>query len=88
MKKYETKEVTITKTVEKVIGIVCDECKNDIPNKEYFEVTTSHNQWGNDSIDSVNELDICSLNCLTKNMNEYYKNGSHTYQYEIEQVRR
>lgn len=49
---------------------------------EYYEVTTGHHDWGNDSIDSVEHYDYCPT-CVLQAMDEYYEttNGRDTTQY-------
>lgn len=87
MKKKEIKE-TITKE-SVVTEIICDKCKKTIAKDRkavwdtHFQVTTSHHRWGNDSIDSIEHYDFCSLECLSADMNEYYTNGRDTEEYEI-----
>lgn len=87
MKEYEKKEVV---KIEKVLkAIKCDECKKDIQETDfdfYYEATTSHSLWGNDSIDSIEHLDFCSWECLTNNLGRYYTLADNSYRYEIEQV--
>lgn len=88
MVKMIRKEIEIKEVETKIVtGIQCDECNCEIyPSEDYFEVFTGHRRWGHDSVDSHEYLDICSLKCLTENMNKYYQNSSasDTYFYEIE----
>ena len=83
MRITEEKEV-IRKTVEDVtIGRKCDCCGKDIVQKEklcgegggydYFVLTTSHNDWGNDSCESFEYFDACSAACTIKMVSEYLK---------------
>ena len=87
MKRYVKKEVV---KEEKVLhAIHCDECQTDILNSNsdfYYEVTTHDRVWGLDSSESFEYLDICSFNCLTENMGEYFKNAEPTSSYDIELV--
>lgn len=73
-------------TLEKVI---CDWCKKDIPfNNEFswlkeekfkcYEVVTGHHDWGNDSCESIEYHQFCCTECLTKFLEEYYKDASDT----------
>ena len=66
----------------------CDACKKMIYKKryyndkcvlngkhervQYYKVTTGHYDWGNDSVDSIENYTICSPECLNSVMNEYY----------------
>ena len=84
------KEKYIVKTVEtKVVestDIICDECNTTIAHytedgtvyksyfDDYYDVVTGHFDWGNDSRESVKELNICPQ-CLDK-MIEAYKRRS------------
>lgn len=88
MRKYEEKEVTKTENV--LVEVVCDTCRKTIDTKDrskhYYEVTTHHSRWGNDSADTYRFLDFCSYECLLENMNDYFKNGADTDCYEIKFV--
>lgn len=81
------KEVTVTE--KRAIGkqIYCDACEKLIfdtqdidtyhdPHRhptQYWEVTTGHYDWGNDSCDSVETRQYCSKECLTKAFDQYLK---------------
>lgn len=50
----------------------CDCCKKKINNsRRYFMATIGHNDWGNDSIDSIEHKDICEK-CLNKYVKQYF----------------
>ena len=38
---------------------------------DYWQVTTGHNDWGNDSVDSISTYEICSEDCLKTLMIKY-----------------
>lgn len=74
------KEVTVTEM--RTIGhqIYCDECQKLIADTavslpkydvQYWEITTGHYDWGNDSGDSVEEHHYCSRDCLKKAFDKY-----------------
>jgi hypothetical protein len=89
MKEYEIKEVV--KKQEVLKKITCDNCDKDITETEmdyFYEVSTSHHKWGNDSIESFKEYDFCSYNCMLEHLFDYFKNAQETYKYEIEIVRK
>lgn len=44
---------------------------------EWYEVTTGHHDWGNDSIDSIKHQDIC-LDCIDEVFNDYKNRASDT----------
>lgn len=83
-------EEVIYKTRRLVEGVECDICKKYIPAQnwkapvsKYFRVTTGHNDWGNDSIDSIEHYDICP-DCINKFMTDYIFNAKGTEYMEIE----
>lgn len=39
---------------------------------KYLSVTTGNNDWGRDSVDSIETHDICSTECLAKFMQDFY----------------
>lgn len=80
--KKEMREVQVPVSEE----IVCDKCKKVI-NGSYWDVTTGHHDWGNDSIDSVDSQDICSKECLCELFEEYVKRSDHRYNTEYFEVR-
>lgn len=78
----EKKEVVV-RTVYKLAGVKCDVCGRviDSPTKEnryhrmdddhkYYSVTTGHNDWGNDSCESIEHYDVCP-DCINKFVAEY-----------------
>lgn len=54
---------------------VCDNCGKhfDITKQTgtYYSVFSGHNDWGNDSSDSIDELDACCDECLTALVNKW-----------------
>lgn len=40
---------------------------------EYFSLTTGNHDWGNDSIDSIEQEDICSEDCVKTALIRYFK---------------
>lgn len=68
-KRTQIQDVIYKKEV--TIGINCDVCKKDITGK-YWILTTHHDDWGNDSIDSFEHYDLCSKECINEKLNEYY----------------
>lgn len=71
---------------EKTIGIKCDCCWKTIypaekkkefsfllVDVEYYSITTGHCDWGNDSCDSVETKQVCSVECAQKIVDEYFK---------------
>ena len=48
----------------------CDICGKEITGP-YFEVMSSHCEWGNDSIDSIRVIDCCDSTCLHHTVDQY-----------------
>ena len=76
------KEITVKREI--LSGIKCDVCGKDI-NKGFWTLTTGHNDWGNDSCDSMINFDLCSKECVQKKLDEYFKDccGSNTHYFEL-----
>lgn len=78
MRITEEKEV-VKKSLEKVTtGRRCDFCNKEIlpvdgKKYNYFYITTSHSDWGNDSIDSIEYFDACSVECALGLAEKYLK---------------
>ena len=60
---YEKPTGTVTENVP--VGFKCDCCGTE-STKRFEQVTMNHNSWGNDSIDSYENKDYCSLECYRK----------------------
>ena len=71
---------------EKVVGVKCDICKKEITGK-FWRLTTHHNDWGNDSIDSYEHFDLCSRECINRALDDYIDDckDSYTQCFELEQ---
>ena len=84
----ETRE-PIYKITRKCTGIKCDICNKIIPvennrYRHYFEVTTGHHDWGNDSYESRTQYDICP-DCINGFVTDYLKDAYDTTRYlEVE----
>ena len=81
----EEEKVTFCKIKRTLKSVECDKCGRDIPayintpgskhdDSKYFRVTTGHNEWGNDSIESVEHQDICP-GCINKFVADYLEDG-------------
>ena len=66
----EEREEVVYRVKRKVTGVKCDKCGQVIRKNKYFEVLTGHNDWGNDSCDSVERHDICP-DCINKFVADY-----------------
>lgn len=85
MEYYSRKVRKIEKETSEIEYIRCDKCNKKISsNKRFYKVTTSHNSWGNDSVDSIREYDICEK-CISKFLKEYFDNAKYgTEEVEVE----
>lgn len=93
MSKVFGKTEEIIKTTVRVLdGIRCDKCGKVISanlintNRKaarYFKVTTGHNDWGLESPESINHVDICP-ECINEFVKSYLEKGSDTAYIEIE----
>ena len=77
MYKQERKTVTEIKLV--TVAVVCDVCKkehigNDYPDGWHM-FSTSHSEWGNDSIDSYEKFLVCSAKCYADKLKELVENA-------------
>ena len=59
---------------EQIIQIECDVCGKIIdPGQSFWDLSTSHSDWGNDSIDSHREFDLCSEKCVQTKLKDYFR---------------
>ena len=81
----EKEKVTVEREIIK--GIECDVCKRKIVGK-YWKLSTHHYDWGNDSIESYEDFDLCSPECISVMLNKYYERckRSDTQAFELEQA--
>ena len=90
-KEYETITHTVTERICVKEITYCDVCNGVIDdNNGYWELTTGHHDWGNDSGDSIENFDICSETCLREKFDEYVresmKNNWNTMYFEVEKI--
>lgn len=90
------KKLQQVKVREVVVGKKCDVCHENIPPTErgysrksfpYYNITTHHSDWGNDSVDSFEYYHACSPECALKFATEYITNcynGRNSKTIEIE----
>lgn len=85
---YEIQEVVTRNVREVPVSGQCDVCgcnlqpvdksklsihlKDDII-YDYYRITTHHHDWGNDSIESYEDHDCCSIKCALNFIENYYK---------------
>lgn len=79
----ETKIITEPRKISYVVGIRCDRCGDNIKESEvYYNVVTHHNDWGNDSIDSYENFDLCN-DCYLPFTENYFKKATGTEEINI-----
>ena len=85
----EAEEVVVRRR-KRVTGVQCDICKRIIKptrykenSSRYFEVMTGHNDWGNDSCDSISHRDICP-NCIGEFVTKYTQEADGSEYLELE----
>lgn len=85
MKYYSKKVKMIEEETTDLEYIRCDGCHEKIKEKERFwRVTTSHHSWGNDSVDSIENYDICNK-CIADFSKHYFDNATYnTEDFEAE----
>ena len=73
--------------------LVCDNCDKhiDIMKQKgtYYSILSGHREWGNDSCDSIEELDACCDECLIALVNRWLEKwkGYNTAYINIERER-
>lgn len=84
MREYKSIEKIVK--AEKLATIKCDFCGKEITGK-FWQLTTHHYDWGNDSVDSYARFDLCSRECINRALDDYIKNCevSDTQCFELEQ---
>lgn len=66
----------VYKTRREILGVKCDICNGEMRFSDiskvikYFEVATSHRDWGNDSYESLHHYSICP-GCVTRFVTGY-----------------
>jgi len=85
MIKQELKEVIKKELVG--VSYVCDNCKKEEESKKipegWVSFMSGHDEWGNDSCDSVEYLDLCSAECYIEKLNELYNDNKDYKTFEI-----
>lgn len=99
--KIQYKSTMVEQKVPYITELCCDKCKKIIKRKiscefknirkisndrvEWYDVTTGHHDWGNDSIDSIQDSNICT-DCIDDILAEFKDkaSGNTTRYIEIE----
>lgn len=86
---YEVMTHEVTERVLVGKTLCCDICKKEIAKRKgYWTLVTGHNDWGNDSCESVEHFDVCSQICLMNKFAEYIdesdKDNNNTMYFEVE----
>ena len=86
---YETKTYTKTENVMTSEKRYCDICGREITG-HHWRIRTGHYDWGNDSCDSIEYFDVCSVDCFRAVFEDYVKksnNNMNTEYFEVEHKR-
>ena len=91
MKQYTDSVVSTAYRIKRTVsGVKCDICGKIVPasklrakDSTYYEVTTGHHEWGNDSVDSIERQDVCP-NCIIPFISGYLKGKHQTLYCDIE----
>lgn len=91
MRHYSQSVITTAyKVAKKLIGVECDICNGIIPvnpkpnvHNQYFKITTGHRDWGNDSCESRETVDVCP-GCVAKFISDYLTDCSDTAYLDLE----
>lgn len=87
---YEIKEYIVRDKVLIKKRLFCDVCKQEIITSgnrcPHWSLTTGHNDWGNDSCESIMHFDLCSKECLTKKFEEYLKDSDSDHNSEYFEI--
>lgn len=65
-------------------NLICDACGKNIDifktkQRSFYHIESGHNEWGNDSIDSIEDLDACCDECLITLVNKWMKKWPESY---------
>ena len=71
----ETRQVN--KTVKIFKCLKCDICGKEFTGP-YWIANTHHDDWGNDSVDSYENFDLCSEKCVEVMFQKYMKDCKHS----------
>jgi predicted nucleic acid-binding Zn ribbon protein len=72
MRNMKYKKVTVTEVV--CTELKCDICGKDIPwHEKFYHASMGHTDWGNDSVDSIEDFDLCSDECLYEFLGKDWK---------------
>lgn len=92
MKKFEETVAMqyYKRETRKLTSVVCDECGKEfkpdrgyrVKSAEYIRVHTWHNDWGNDSCESHERMDLCK-ECAAKFVADYIMNASGSMELEL-----
>ena len=73
---------------EKVTGVKCDIC-GKTSSKEgsdgWYELMHKHEGWGNDSVDSIEYFDVCSVECYMKQLQKSIEEVGECFGAEIDE---
>lgn len=88
MTQYTESVVSTAYRIKRTVsGVKCDICGKIVPagkygqkDSMYYKVTTGHHDWGNDSVDSIEHMDVCQ-ECVLPFIGDYLWDNSETTLY-------
>ena len=83
---YAVKTHIVTENVPILEKQYCDRCGKEITG-HYYSLITHHSDWGNDSSESFEYMDLCSVECLANEFEKYCSESNNPYnsmQFEVE----
>ena len=66
------KQEQVTQVKNVTVGHKCDNCGKEVNESrfpdEWHQFTSGHNEWGNDSYESIEQHDVCSPKCYVEKL--------------------
>lgn len=81
IRKYK-KTMMVKQKTEVRKEVICDGC-GVVIDKEFYQVTTHHNRWGNDSIETYETKHFCCRNCMNIFLDTYWEKAEWSETAEI-----
>lgn len=75
---YAVKTHIVTENVPILEKQYCDRCSKEITG-HYYHLNTYHSDWGYESADSLEMMDLCSIECLANEFEKYCSESNNPY---------
>ena len=84
IRKYMRTKLVEQRTEERR-EVICDGCGQTVRDGEgFFEISTGHRRWGNDSVDSLEMRHFCCKVCMDAFLDDYWRTPEDTDHADIE----